>query len=208
MKARMTTIIGALTLVLALGSIPAFAQGGGLGVGVGLGSQTKVGVGGGANSGTNAGVGVHVGGTNVGAHTETDLNVTRPNANAQDSSQSRVADRIEGNAQLAARVQSMLPTETSMRSAAEGFKNEGQFLSALHASQNLNIPFDHLKTKVTGSNSMSLGSAIKASKPELSESQARQEAMKAEAAAKATVSAKGATSAAATKPSRRSSDTR
>jgi hypothetical protein len=60
---------------------------------------------------------------------------------------------------------------------------------------------------MTGSNSESLGAAIKAAKPDLSENQAKEEAKKAETEAKASASAKAkastkanATTTAASKP--------
>ena len=36
--------------------------------------------------------------------------------------------------------------------ASKGFKNQGQFIAALHVSRNLNIPFADLKTAMTGIN--------------------------------------------------------
>ena len=182
-----TTInfVGVLGIVLLLSAFPAVAQkggGGGLGVGVGLGGQTNV----------------QAGGANVGVNTNTDVIAKKPvdvGAATQATSQAGVVSHIESNPQIAAQVQSMLPSGMSMNSAAAGFKNEGQFLSALHASHNLSIPFDQLKAKMTGSNSMSLGSAIQASKPEFKQEQAAQEAKKAEAQAKATASGKAAAEA-------------
>jgi hypothetical protein len=79
----------------------------------------------------------------------------------------------------------MLPPGTSINTAVAGFRNEGQFLAALHASQNMDIPFDSLKAKMTGSSDMSLGAAIRASKPGMSEHEAREQPKKAEREAKA-----------------------
>ena len=63
---------------------------------------------------------------------------------------------------------------------------EEQFLSTLHASKDLGIPFDQLKAKMMGSNSpMSLGQAIHALKPNMSEKDVDKEADKAEKEAKA-----------------------
>jgi hypothetical protein len=53
-----------------------------------------------------------------------------------------------------------------VQQAAAGFKNLGQFVAAVHVSHNLGIPFDELKSRMTGSNSVSLGTAIKSLKPE------------------------------------------
>ena len=49
--------------------------------------------------------------------------------------------------------------------AAAGFKNQGQFIAALHVAHNLNIPFADLKADMTGTNHDSLGQAIHALKP-------------------------------------------
>jgi len=93
-------------------------------------------------------------------------------------------ERIERNPALKAKVESMLPTGTNLKAAASGFRNEGQFMATLHVSKNLNIPFDQLKSKMTGSNPMPLGQAIHALKPNMSEKDAEKEADKAEKEAK------------------------
>jgi len=67
-------------------------------------------------------------------------------------------ERIERNPQLASRVHALLPPGVDLKTAAEGFKNEGQFLAALHASKNLNISFGLIRSKVIGHKS--LGQAI------------------------------------------------
>jgi hypothetical protein len=166
---------------------PASAQRG-IEVGVGVGNQTKVGAGRGAGVGvgssTQTGVGIQTGKATVEVGADADVNV------AASRSKRKAAARIESNDRLAAKVQSMLPADVSIRSAADGFKNEGQFLSAVHASQNLEVPFDQLKVKMTGEAAMSLESAIRASKPELSEKEAKEVAKKAEAEAKASASLK------------------
>jgi len=79
--------------------------------------------------------------------------------------ENELAKRIERNEKLRTRVTPLLPAGTSLSDASSGFKNEGQFIAALHVSKNLGIPFDQLKAKMTGSNPMSLGDAIKALKP-------------------------------------------
>lgn len=197
MKSNKTLII-LFSFAFALAAVPGFAQrggggiGAGLGAGVGLGGQTGVGVGGGAGAGTHVetgGVGVGTN-TNAGVHARTTTEAGRSEAHSGGG----IAAGIESNPELAARVHGMLSSGMSMSEAANGFKNQGQFLGALHASQNLNIPFDDLKAKMTGSSAASLGSAIKASKPEMSDKQAKEEAKKAETQAKATASAKASSS--------------
>jgi len=94
--------------------------------------------------------------------------------------------RIEHNAALKTRVESMLPAGMDLKTAASGFKNQGQFIAALHVSKNLGIPFSDLKSKMTGSNPASLGQAIHDLKPNLSETDAQKEAVKAEKQARTT----------------------
>ena len=185
------TLIALMALVLVVMTVPGFAQRGGLGAGVGLG---------GARVGT--GAGAQVGGTTVGAGTHTDVQTNTSvkagtDGRSDDHASAGIVTRIDANPELSSRVQAMLPSGMSMSSAAAGFKNEGQFLAALHASQNLGIPFSELKAKMTGSEHMSLGEAIKTSKPSISDSEAKQAAKKAEQQAKVTASAKATASAAA-----------
>lgn len=74
---------------------------------------------------------------------------------------------VTQNAELSSRLQPLLPNGTSVASAASGFQDQGEFVSAVHVAHNLNIPFDQLKTQLTGKNSVSLGKAIKNLRPDL-----------------------------------------
>lgn len=47
-----------------------------------------------------------------------------------------------------------------LKTACSGFKNLGQCIAALHVAKNLNLSFSDLQSKMTGSNSESLGKAI------------------------------------------------
>jgi uncharacterized membrane protein YfbV (UPF0208 family) len=67
--------------------------------------------------------------------------------------------------------------------SAMGFMNYGQYVAAKHASDNLNISADTLRTEMVD-NQLSLGDAIKKLRPELSSQAMRAEIKKAEAAAK------------------------
>src|SRR5262249_43444506 len=96
------------------------------------------------------------------------------------------ASKIADDPKLSAKVQRLLPPNESLPQAAAGFKNEGQFIAALHVSHNLNVPFDQLKEKMTGPKPMSLGASIKALSPNLSETQSKSEAKRAEKEAKET----------------------
>jgi hypothetical protein len=74
---------------------------------------------------------------------------------------------VTQNAELSSRLQPLLPNGTSVANAAAGFQDQGEFVSAVHVAHNLNIPFDQLKAQMTGSNSVSLGKAIKKLRPDL-----------------------------------------
>lgn len=62
--------------------------------------------------------------------------------------------------------QGLLPTHANLQDAAHGFKNLGQFVAAAHLSHNLGIPFDQLKSMMTGTRHDSLGKAIHTLKPD------------------------------------------
>ena len=65
--------------------------------------------------------------------------------------------RVENNSQLMSRLQPLLPSDMTLASAAQGFKNEGQFIAAVHVSQNLKIPFAQLKAEMVRPDHDSLG---------------------------------------------------
>ena len=102
--------------------------------------------------------------TNVGA-------ANRDNGNAGVNSghglgaSADVSLRVSQNAGLSAQLQPLLPAGNTLAGAADGFRNQGQFISALHVAHNLNIPFDQLKAKLTGDNPVSLGKAIQGLRP-------------------------------------------
>jgi len=60
-----------------------------------------------------------------------------------------IAAKITSKPNLNTKISAMLPTikgkTMSLNDASMGFKNQGQFIAALHVSQNLNIPFMDLK---------------------------------------------------------------
>jgi hypothetical protein len=92
-----------------------------------------------------------------------------------------IAQRIDAHPRLVARLQPLVPAGMTLDQAAQGFKNEGQFIAALHVSHNLNIPFDEVKAEMTGTDHDSLGQAIHDLMPTAN---AKAEARKAEAQAK------------------------
>jgi hypothetical protein len=81
-----------------------------------------------------------------------------------------VSTQLANNAALSARIQPLLPAGSTIATASAGFQNQGQFIAALHVSQNLGIPFDQLKTDLTQSHPDSLGQAVHALRPDLSRS--------------------------------------
>src|SRR6266705_4168516 len=119
--------------------------------------------------------------------------------------------RIERNPGLKSKIESLLPPNTDLKTALSGFKNDGQFIAALHVSKNLGIPFDQLKATMlgtspqltaatagstttasttTGSKPMSLGQAIHTLQPSLSAKDAEKEADKAKVDIKITTAPK------------------
>ena len=76
-----------------------------------------------------------------------------------------IAHKISSNPALAAKVQALLPAGVTLNQASKGFKNEEQFLEALHVSKDLHIPFAQLKAEMTGKDHDSLGVAIQELKP-------------------------------------------
>ena len=91
-----------------------------------------------------------------------------------------VAAKISAHPQLKAKITAMLPKsadgtpQMTLNQASLGFKNQGQFIAALHVSQNLNISFTDLRkqmittvtatqggqTTTTATQTKSLGQAI------------------------------------------------
>ena len=78
-----------------------------------------------------------------------------------------IAAKLQGKP-LGARIEHMLPTGMTLNTASAGFRNQGQFIAAVHASQNLGIPFAALKAAMIGTPTqpgLSLGQAIHQLKP-------------------------------------------
>jgi hypothetical protein len=74
---------------------------------------------------------------------------------------SPVQQKLKRNTNLAAKLEGRLPAGTNLMTAAEGFRNLGQFVAAVNVSNNLGISFTELKTRMVD-DGMSLGQAIKA----------------------------------------------
>ena len=101
------------------------------------------------------------------------------------------------NPRLEARLQPMLPAGMTVQDASQGFKNWGQFVAAVHVSNNLGLDFNAVKAAMTGipagspvgtaptTTPMSLGQAIQSVKGTMTTDPAtiRTEVKKAEDAA-------------------------
>jgi hypothetical protein len=75
-----------------------------------------------------------------------------------------VQQKLQRNTNLAAKLQSRLPSGTNLMTAAADFRNLGQFVAAVNVSNNLGISFTQLKTKMVDEG-LSLGQAIQSTKP-------------------------------------------
>jgi len=154
------------SISLAIGaalSLPLLAQhGGGGGGGLGLGRAVG-GVTGGVAGGT-----AGVAGGATGAASETSSTTVGARGQGRGPGESvGGGSSITNNAALSSRVQTLLPSGESVSNAAAGFEDQGQFIAAAHAAHNLNIPFDQLKTQMTGKDQSSLGKAIQKLRPDL-----------------------------------------
>jgi hypothetical protein len=77
---------------------------------------------------------------------------------------SPVQQKLAKNTNLASKLQSRLPAGTNLMEAADGFRNLGQFVAAVNVSNNLQIPFENLKTDMV-TKKMSLGQSIQDLRP-------------------------------------------
>ena len=93
-----------------------------------------------------------------------------------------IAAKIASKPNLSAKIRAMLPIDPvtgrtmTLNKASSGFKNQGQFIAALHVSRNLGVPFSELKSHMitvtpgtkgappTATQTGSLGQAIQAVK--------------------------------------------
>ena len=85
--------------------------------------------------------------------------VPRPTPALTTPAMNPVAAKISTLPRLDAKITALLPPNMTLDAASAGFKNQGQFIAALHVSQNLGIPFDALKSDMT-TRHMSLGQSI------------------------------------------------
>jgi len=93
--------------------------------------------------------------------TDPSLPATRNSDMSAASSQASPA--ASGSTSANPRLAAIVPAGMSMQEACTGFKSVDECLATLHVAQNLSIPFDNLKTRVT--RGASLGAALKQLKP-------------------------------------------
>jgi hypothetical protein len=71
---------------------------------------------------------------------------------------------LPSDSKLVAKIQSLLPAGMAADQAAFGFRTQMQFVSAVFASKNLDVPFDELKTRLL-THGMTLDESIHALRP-------------------------------------------
>jgi hypothetical protein len=155
---KSTYILG-LTVAVALYCVPAIAQ-----HGHGAGGP-------GGMAGMN--------GMGASSHANSNANGRSGNAGGAAASHGRTMDQLlTQNTKLSDKISAL--TGEPAQAACSGFKNLGQCVAAAHVSKNLGIPFDCLRSDMTGtaptsssscpagtgSKSMSLGKSIQTLKPE------------------------------------------
>lgn len=99
------------------------------------------------------------------AATVADAGQNRSSARGRPKSDPAIVANIAKHPQVEARVKAMLPPGMTLEQASDGFRNQGQFVAALQASQSLEIDFADLKAEMTGSKRLTLGEAIQKLKP-------------------------------------------
>lgn len=96
----------------------------------------------------------------------------------------KVVNAFERDPYLSSRVKTLLPPRSTLSNTATGFKNEKHFIAAMHLSQNLNIPFDQIKTRMTGEHHVSLHDVLRDLRPEMTKGEIKDEVNTAEKQAK------------------------
>jgi len=96
----------------------------------------------------------------------------------------KVVNAFERDQYLSSRVKTLLPPRSTLSDTAAGFKKEKPFIAAMHLSQNVNIPFDQIKTRMTGEHHMSLHDALRDLRPEMTKGEIKVEVNTAEKQAK------------------------
>jgi hypothetical protein len=88
------------------------------------------------------------------------------------------ADVFMEDSKLVAKIQKLLPKDTTPQDYCDGFKKLIDCVAAIHTSQNLSIPLKDLKTKVTGNSPEKLEVAIHELKPDVDAKSEKKKAWK------------------------------
>jgi hypothetical protein len=104
------------------------------------------------------------------------------------------ATRASENPAIAARIQPLLPASMRLREAAAGFRNQAEFLEAVHVSHNLDVPFHGVKEEMAAAHHHSVAEAIQALRPGLSRESVKLHVRRAEREAKFDLQARAAAS--------------
>lgn len=166
---RSFVLLTALAVASCFGGLTAFAQG------HGPGGRPPQGHGPGSGGPGNAP------GPSSAPHAEQGKPAQPGSNSSQSQGKKTVGELLTQNEKLSSKLQGLFPEGTDLQAAAGGFKNLGEFVAAAHVSHNLGIPFDDLKTAMTGDPHQKLGQAIHTLRPEAN---AKAEEKKAKAQAK------------------------
>jgi len=158
---KVLTFVFALSIVFYLSNLSTFAQGRGTGQGPAVSSA-------------------HIPDTSSSDHGKSADHANTTHSQSHSGSQANFMDRIIRNQGLIDWLIKLLLSEWTstnppgtLAGAADGFKNEGAFISFLHVSKNLGLKYDQwvdMRTKLT-TGGESLGKCIHDVKPELSQTQ-------------------------------------
>ena len=113
----------------------------------------------------------------------------------------KVQQKLQRNTNLASKLEGRLPAGTNLMTAADGFRNLGQFVAAVNVSNNLGLSFTELKTAMV-TDGMSLGQAIQDQRQSVDGTAI---ARRAEADANTLISTTETTTSATTKKSKKGS---
>jgi hypothetical protein len=75
--------------------------------------------------------------------------------NARAATSTEIVYRISKDPALTAEVARLLPPGMTLEAAAAGFQEQSQFLDALHAAHDMNLPFDGIQDQISKGRSLS-----------------------------------------------------
>lgn len=103
-------------------------------------------------------------GTSTSTTSTTPTTTSTSTSTTQPTTLTAVQQKLQKNTNLASKLQSRLPKGTDLMTAADGFRNLGQFVAAVNVSNNLGLDFTQLKMKMVDEK-LSLGQSIQSLKP-------------------------------------------